>query len=272
MNFQKIHLKNYAFYCIIIFSICVICELLRYFYDLNGVTLDMDNLEKKNNIEQHEHSKELQQSVDEKFFELQADKENKKPKKKFWKEGLLWIEAFLIAIIIAYLINAFVFERALVDGQSMYPTLEDRQSLFEYKLGYFFDDPDRGDIIIMEYFPGEYKSRFYPLPDKTEVNYVKRIVGMPGETVDVREDGFVYINGVKLDEPYITNNPDGTGITSHNNVFNFPMTLGEDEYFVLGDNRQNSRDSREIGPIKRSQIRGKALAVILPLDDMKMLN
>ena len=66
-------------------------------------------------------------------------------------------------------------------------------------------------------------------------------------------------------------NPEGVGITSHSDVYEFPLTLGEDEYFVMGDNRTNSRDSREIGPIKRSQIRGEALAVILPFSDIKTL-
>lgn len=205
-----------------------------------------------------------------------AEKAIIRKKKNKKSERLQWIQAIVFALILAYLLNCFVFERALVDGPSMEPTLLTNENLFEYKLGYYFHKPSRGDVVIFEYRPGKYKSKFIPLPDPDEKNYVKRVVGQPGDTIDIGDDKFVYVNGQKLIEPYILPEDAVEGITDKRSQvegepFQYPYTLKDDEVFVMGDNRTNSTDSRMIGPIKLSRIRGKAISIIFPFNKMKVL-
>ena len=119
---------------------------------------------------------------------------------------------------------------------------------------YRFRDPERYDIVV---FP-------YRLEENTY--YIKRIIGLPGETVQI-VDGYVYINGVQLDEHYGNEIMEKPGIAAE------PVTLGEDEYFVLGDNRNNSQDSRtaSVGVIHRDEILGRAWVRIWPLSDFGVI-
>ena len=135
-----------------------------------------------------------------------------------------------------------------MNGESMYPTLYDRDNLIVDKLSYRFHNPERYDIIV---FPYQYKEKTY---------YIKRIIGLPGEKVQII-DGYVYINGEKLDEDY------GREVMEDAVLASEEITLGEDEYFVLGDNRNASEDSRfpDVGNIKRKDIIGKAWVRIWPL-------
>lgn len=178
-----------------------------------------------------------------------------------------WIKPLIIAVLIGYILLTFVFERAVVSGDSMDSTLAHGQSLFEYKLDYYFNDPQHGDIIVFEYEEGNF-NKYVPLPDPTQVNHVKRIIGVPGDVVDINDDGEVFVNGEKLNEPYLN---DGEGSTEKDILNKYPLTLGEDEYFVMGDNRYESLDSRHNGPIKRSQIRGKVVAIIFPFSDFEIV-
>ena len=134
-------------------------------------------------------------------------------------------------------------------------TLEDGDNLIVDKLSYRFSDPKRYDIIV---FPYQYQEKTY---------YIKRIIGMPGETVQVI-DGMVYIDGEMLDETY------GMEMMQYAGVASEPITLGEDEYFVLGDNRNNSSDSRDpsVGNIQEDQIIGKAFLRIWPLNKIGILS
>ena len=131
----------------------------------------------------------------------------------------------------------------------METTLSDRDNLIVDKISYRFRDPERFEIIV---FPFQYEEHTY---------YIKRIIGLPGETVQVI-DGYVYINGEMLDENYGLEVMDDPGIAAE------PITLGEDEYFVLGDNRNHSSDSRDpsVGVLHRDDIMGRAWIRIWPFD------
>ena len=136
-------------------------------------------------------------------------------------------------------------------------TLHNGDNLIVDKLSYRFHDPERFDIIV---FPFQYQANTY---------YIKRIIGLPGETVQIMEDGRIYINGEKLEESYGREviQPETIGRAAE------PIVLGEDEYFVMGDNRNNSSDSRTdiVGNIKREDIIGKAWLRIWPLSDFGVL-
>jgi signal peptidase I len=183
------------------------------------------------------------------------------PKKKSFsilKEILQWIEVIVIAVVIALLVRGFLFEPVEVIGQSMQDTLFTNQRLITYKLGYNFAPPKRGDIIVLEFKEGVL-NKLLPLPDPNEIDYIKRVIGLPGDELDLR-DGAVYLNGVKLDEPY------AKGITLKQSL-DFPLKVPEKSVFVMGDNRQNSSDSRQIGFIAYSRIKGKAVFRIWPFKD-----
>lgn len=172
-----------------------------------------------------------------------------------WKKELLsWVMYIGFVVVLTWFILTFVGQRTVVDGRSMNATLNDKDNLIVEKLSYRFSDPERFDIIV---FP----------PYDTKEYYIKRIIGLPGETVQIDGEGNIYINGELLEEDYgleTIKNP-GRAIE--------PVTLGEDEYFVLGDNRNNSVDSRDsrVGNIKRDAIIGRAWVRIWPLSDIGFL-
>ena len=156
-----------------------------------------------------------------------------------------------VVALIVYLILHFVGQRTVVNGDSMDNTLKDGQSLIMDKISYRFHDPKRFDIVI---FPGP--------PENGESPYfIKRVIGMPGETVQIL-DGKVYIDGeeLKSDVYGITDTIEYPGIAES------PLTLGEDEYFCMGDNRPVSYDSRykEVGPVTRGEFIGKVWIRIWP--------
>lgn len=174
--------------------------------------------------------------------------------KKIHRELLVWLAVIAVGICVSYLVLTFVGQRTRVSGESMETTLSDGDHLIVDKISYRFNDPRRYDIIV---FPYRLEKNTY---------YIKRIIGLPGETVQIVE-GSVYINGVLLEEHYGNEPMDEAGIASE------PITLGEDEYFVLGDNRNNSQDSRAaaVGVIRRSEILGRAWVKIWPLSDFGVI-
>ena len=149
-----------------------------------------------------------------------------------------------VVALIVYLILHFVGQRTVVNGDSMDNTLKDGQSLIMDKISYRFHDPERFDIVI---FPGPEENGENPY-------FIKRVIGLPGETVQIL-DGKVYIDGEQLQEDVygITDTIDYPGIAEE------PLTLGDDEYFCMGDNRPVSFDSRykEVGPVTRGEFIGK---------------
>ena len=181
----------------------------------------------------------------------QEELEEQGKSKSTAKEVLDWILYIGIVLILSWLIVTFVGVRTVVDGQSMEPTLQDGNNLIVDKLSYRFRDPKRYEIIVFTY---KYEENTY---------YIKRIIGLPGETVQVK-NGEVYIDGEILGEDYGAEAMEDAGIASD------PIELGTDEYFVLGDNRNHSSDSRDpsVGVLRREDLIGRAWIRIYPFDEM----
>lgn len=168
------------------------------------------------------------------------------------RELLGWLLYILIIVGLTYVIITYVGQRTRVSGQSMETTLSDGDNLIVDKLTYHFKDPERFDIIV---FPYKYEENTY---------YIKRIIGLPGETVQII-DGEVYINGELLaDEHY------GKEVMLDPGIAAESITLGDDEYFVLGDNRNHSSDSRDpsVGVLHRKDLIGRAWVRIWPFSNI----
>ena len=175
--------------------------------------------------------------------------------KKIVKELLDTSIYLLVVLVLTYLVITFVGQRTQVSGSSMETTLSDEDNLIVDKISYRFSEPKRFDIIV---FPFEYEEDTY---------YIKRIIGMPGERVQIDGEGNIYIDGEVLEESY------GREIMESPGRAWEEITLAEDEYFVLGDNRNHSSDSRDpsVGNIKRNDIIGRAFLRIWPFEKFGIL-
>lgn len=158
---------------------------------------------------------------------------------------------FLVALA-AFLIRYFLVQPFIIEGNSMEPNFHDSEYLLTDKLSYRFTSPQRGEVII-----------FHP-PENPGVNYIKRVIGLPGETVEIKE-GKVFVNGKLFNEPEIEAE---TQVTSQKEL---KLTVPFDTYFVLGDNRPHSRDSRELGTIPKINITGRVWFVVLPFQDFGLV-
>ena len=160
-----------------------------------------------------------------------------------------------VIAILTFLMVRYVAQRTEVFGSSMVPTLQSGDQLIADKLTFHFRDPKRFEIII---FPFEYEDETY---------FIKRVIGLPGERIRIDFDGNIFINGELLEEHY------GNAVMESPGIAAFEITLGEDEYFVLGDNRNVSKDSRspEVGPISRDIILGRALVRIYPFSKIGLM-
>ena len=180
--------------------------------------------------------------------------DNKEEKKSTGRSLIGWLLYLLVIIGLAYLIVTFVGQRTKVSGPSMQNTLHNGDNLIVDKLSYRFHDPERYDIIV------------FPIKFEENTFYIKRIIGLPGETVQVI-DGYMYINGKKLDEHYGAEVMEDPGIAAE------PIKLGDDEYFVLGDNRNHSSDSRvaSVGVLTRDMLIGRAWVRIYPFNKIGVI-
>ena len=174
------------------------------------------------------------------------------------KSQLFWelVRFALIAFIIVVPIRVFVVEAFVVEGNSMVPTFEDGNYLIIDKLSYRLGDPKRDDVVIFRY------------PKDQTKFFIKRIIGLPGETIDVRssENEVIIINkehpnGFKIDQSFVKNIG---GMDKH-------IILEADEYFVMGDNRSGSSDSRIWGPVNKKFLTGKAFLRLLPINEVSIL-
>ena len=177
--------------------------------------------------------------------------------KAILKEILSTSIYLLCVLLVTFLIVNFVGQRTQVVGSSMESTLSDGDNLIVDKITYRFKDPERYDIIVL-------------IAEGNNVwgqQYVKRIIGLPGETVQIDDEGNIFIDGEQLDESY------GKEVMLEAGRASEPITLQDDEYFVLGDNRNDSSDSRmeAVGNIKRDDIIGRAWVRIYPFDSIGVL-
>ena len=147
----------------------------------------------------------------------------------------------------ALVLRIFVISLARIKGRSMLSTLSDRDWVLVWRLPFVFGRPRRFDVVICHY-PGRRHPRLRFLPQ----SFVKRVIGLPGETLEVIE-GMLHIDGQPVNEPFL--DPERTRFFRNRP----PVTLGRDEYFVMGDNRDNSNDSRRVGPLKRRAIVGRVV-------------
>jgi len=188
--------------------------------------------------------------------------------KSFLIEVLQWIEAIVIAIVIALVIRGLIFEPVIIDGSSMNNTLTNGDRVILDKISLAFHNIEVGDIVVIEIEPPSFsKLKFLNnikwtkklLPTITGVDYIKRVVAVGGDTVEVK-NGYLYVNGIKQNEPYIKE-PQST----LPKFIQYPYVIPDGEYFVMGDNRLHSTDGREFGAIEKSRILGIVRFRIWPL-------
>jgi len=160
-----------------------------------------------------------------------------------------FFKTLIIAFVLAQLIMVSVAQAFQVEQYSMEPTLLPRDRVLVDKFFYRLRQPRHGDVIVLRY------------PLNTQRNYIKRIIGLPGDVLLIR-DGKLYVNERQMSEPYINGTPQG----------NYgPFTVPEDSVFVMGDNRNNSEDSRAFGPLKKEFIVGQALLIYWPIPHARIL-
>ena len=163
----------------------------------------------------------------------------------------LWLRDVLISVTASFMIITFLYQPVRVEGTSMLPQLRDQDRLFINKFAYHFESISRGDVVVFHY------------PRDPSKSYIKRIIAMPGDTLDI-ESGRVYVNGKRIAEPYVPRR--------YRDERSLPeMVIPANEYFVMGDHRSISSDSRDFGPVDRDLIYGKAAFVYWPADNMGVI-
>ena len=164
----------------------------------------------------------------------------------------VWTRDLLIAIGLALVIIVFLYQPVKVEGTSMAPLLSDQERIFINKFVYRFEDIHRGDVVVF----------WYPL-DRSK-SFIKRVIGLPGETVEIRR-GMLYVNAQQVPEPYVP--PQYADITDFG-----PIRVPKDSYFVMGDHRISSNDSRVFGPVASQFIYGRAVFAYWPVDHFGSLS
>ncbi len=159
-----------------------------------------------------------------------------------------WLRDLIISVVVSFLIITFLYQPVKVEGTSMAPQLHDQDRLFINKFAYQFEKIDRDDVVVFYY------------PRDTQKSYIKRVIGLPGDTIRI-VDGEVFVNGKAIAEPYV---PKRYQDVRSMDEFKVP----EGEYFVMGDHRSISSDSRDFGPVARNLIYGKAAFVYWPREEM----
>ncbi len=179
-------------------------------------------------------------------------KKEKPEKKPLIRRVLDFVLTVAVGILLALLLTQFVIQRNTVIGSSMVPTLCDRDEVFVEKISRLFENGlKRGDIVTADTHEKTEKG--------DEMIIIKRVIGVPGDRVTIK-DGNVFVNGALLDEPYLD---PGVRTAPHREIY-ADVTLADNEYYLLGDNRTNSRDSRDIGPVTRGEIEGKLILRFYP--------
>ncbi|MBV8162309.1 MAG: signal peptidase I [Acidimicrobiia bacterium] len=170
------------------------------------------------------------------------------------RSAIEWVVIVAAALLAALLIKTFLLQAFYIPSDSMNPTLVQRDRVLVNKLSYHFHDVHRGDIVVFSRPPGENDPQIKDL--------IKRVIGLPGDTIEGR-DGQILINGRVLHEPYTATNSPMSDFS--------PRTVPAGHYFVMGDNRGNSKDSRVFGPISKSLIVGRAFIRVWPISKIALL-
>ncbi len=161
-----------------------------------------------------------------------------------------WMIVIVVALLVAFVVRAFVIAHFVVEGESMYSTLDTGYRVFVNKLSYRLHDPNRGDVVVLHQITGA-----------SERDLIKRVIGLPGETIEMR-NCTVLIDGKVLDEPYL--DPEVVTPTDCGGDYVLDGVIPENHVFVMGDNRGGSQDSRFIGPINENDLVGRAFVVFWP--------
>jgi len=170
------------------------------------------------------------------------------PGRSFW----LWGRDMLFSLAVSFFIITFLYQPVRVEGTSMLPRLGDQDRLFINKFVYHFAEIHRGDVVVFHY------------PRDPQKSYIKRVIAVPGDELRI-DDGRTYINGRLLPEPYVPKR-------FHDSRSQDVMVIQPDQYFVMGDHRSISSDSRDFGPVPRDLIYGKAAFVYWPAEDMGVIH
>ncbi|TVP87932.1 MAG: signal peptidase I [Alkalicoccus sp.] len=173
-----------------------------------------------------------------------------------------WVKTVMLAVIFALAARYFLFAPILVDGQSMLPALNHEDRMLVNKIGYFISEPDRFDIIVFE--------------AEKDINYIKRVIGLPGDEIAYRNN-VLYINNEAVEEDFLTGYQENLPVVPFTADFELKdltsyKKVPEDHLFVLGDNRQFSRDSRHIGVIPYDKVLGEAEFIIWPINNAKIVD
>ncbi len=163
----------------------------------------------------------------------------------------LWVRDFIISVMASFFIITFLYQPVKVEGTSMQPELRDQDRLFVNKFAYNFEKISRGDVVVFYY------------PRDTQKSYIKRVIGLPGDNIRI-DDGRVFVNGQRIDESYVPKRFRDVRSMAD-------MVVPPDEYFVMGDHRSISSDSRDFGPVTRKLIYGKAAFIYWPADNMGVI-
>ena len=160
----------------------------------------------------------------------------------------LWVRDLIISVMVSFFIITFLYQPVKVEGTSMLPELKDQDRLFINKFVYHFEKIERGDVVVFYY------------PRDPQKSYIKRVIALPGD--DLRIDrGRVYVNGDRVEEPYVPRHFEDTRSLDE-------LVVPKGEYFVMGDHRSISSDSRDFGPVERNLIYGKAVFVYWPMEQV----
>ncbi|GGD67626.1 signal peptidase I [Paenibacillus nasutitermitis] len=186
-------------------------------------------------------------------MDVEVEEQPKKQHKsnRWIREIRDWMLSLSIAVIAALLIQNYAFAQTEVRNVSMQHTLFEGQRLIEDKISYHFEQPSRGDIVIID----------GPESDK---RLIKRVIGLPGDIIDIK-GGQVLVNDILLEEPYVKGQTFSNGL-------DVPFTVPVKKVFVMGDNREYSQDSRELGPVSLSSLEGRAVFRLWPLNKFGQLN
>jgi signal peptidase I len=160
----------------------------------------------------------------------------------------LWLRDVLISVAASFMIITFLYQPVRVEGTSMQPELRDQDRLFINKFAYRFEGISRGDVVVFHY------------PRDPEKSYIKRVIALPGDTLSI-DEGRVYVNGKRVSEPYVP-------MKYRDERSLVERVIPPNEYFVMGDHRSISSDSRDFGPVERDLIYGKAAFIYWPADNV----